>query len=137
MNVNKLLVIIAACAEIAMGIFHFIWIPKAELASVTPEMKSLYMLLSFSLGLLLVFAGFVSLLTFKLYDTNTKYFNGINRLQALLWSGRLYLESILPVSLPIYFVKQPSSYIQYAAFALAVMFLLSTFYKKKEKEIQK
>lgn len=137
MNINKLLVILASAAEIGMGIFHFIWTPKSELALINPEVKNLYLLLSFSIGILLIFAGLVSLTTLKLYDTNIKYFNTVNRLQTLLWSGRVYLETILPVSVPIYSINHPSSYIMYAAFITAVMFLLSTFYKKNEQNLEK
>lgn len=138
MQTNKLLVIIASVIEICLGLTHFVTLNSVVISggynALSPDALSMFKLAMLCVGLLLVFAGVISLATLKLYDDNRKYFVGICRIQFLLWAGRFYLETLFPIKVAMPMMNQPTQYVQVAAFALCVLFIVASFYKKRDLE---
>jgi hypothetical protein len=138
MQVNKLLAGAAGAIEICLGVVHFIsvngLVNSGGFAMLSPNSLNLFKLAMLCTGLLLIFAGVISLATLKLYDENRKYFVAICRIQFLLWALRFYLEGQFPVKVPMLFINEPTQLINLVAFILCLLFLIASFYKKKELE---
>ncbi len=135
MQVNKLLAATAGTIEICLGLMHFVSLSGVINAGafnmLSPNSLNLFKLAMLCTGLLLIFAGAISLATLNLYDKNKKYFVGICRIQFLLWAFRFYLEGQFPVKIPMLMINEPTQLINIAAFALSLLFLIASFYKKK------
>lgn len=108
----RALMIAAGVLEIAMGLAHF-GMPRALQSSfafgaLPPVELGFVVLCVFALGILLVGFGCVTLLMATRRRVADSLLLGYCAIKALLFSGRVWLEVLIPVQVPLWGIHRPS-----------------------------
>jgi len=121
------LLCIGGIIELAIAGLHFLWpfdlVETGEYAVLTGQYRDLLLLSSLAIGLCLLVFGALSIYFSRRLFTGEKSALIYSTSQAILWGGRATGELIFPVSVPIYFIENPTIFVLPLSFLLCLMFL--------------
>ena len=125
---------IGGIIEILIAIFHFVWpvklINTGEFSGLSGDYSDLVILSSLSIGLCLFIFGILSIYFSRRLLKEEKTALVYSTSQAVLWGVRGIFEAIFPVSVPIYFMENPTIYILSLSFLLSLLFLTPLLMKE-------
>ena len=122
-------------AELVIAAIHFL-MPlsidrSARIAGVSAEYRSFISLATYAVGICMVAFGVLSIYFSRRtsQDGHTWWIFSLS--QGSLWVVRVFLELILPIRIPLFFLSDPTVVILPAAIVIALLFMLPTFGNRK------
>jgi hypothetical protein len=110
---NKWLLQIAGTIEVIIGAAHFgmpyFAFQLPGFSQLNPEASNFVSLCILAVGLLLVAIGLITVLVASTLAASNRALLVFLVIKASLWSGRIVLEILYPVSIPLFFIKNPST----------------------------
>ena len=98
--------------ELILGAIHFVmpwFVLRAQgIGALNPPERNFVILCVVAVGLLLIALGLITILLVRGASLNNTAWTLFLTIKALLWSGRVFLELLLPVSISMFFISQPS-----------------------------
>ena len=131
---------IGGTVELLIAILHFIWpfelIETGVYSMLTGHYRGLFLLSSISIGLCLSIFGILSIYFSRRLMNGEKSALVYSASQAVLWGGRAIGELLFPVSVPMYFIGNPTVFVLPLSLLLSLVFLsplivLKTFEQDK------
>jgi len=118
---------------------HFTWpyafIQTEPFAGLPEPQKEFVLLVSIAIGLaMLIFGSLAIYFAFKIRIGEHSAL-AFTLSQAILWTGRLILEILYPVRLPLYFIEQPSSMVIILCLILILIFLVPVLLYRKHVQL--
>jgi hypothetical protein len=118
MNVRRLssiMLFFGGLMELAVGLLHFTWpfsfLQSPSFQGMDCSIRDLVLLTALAVGLCLSVFAFLSFYFSKQVKTEIKNVRIFCISQSVLWVVRLLFEILLPVTIPIYFIENPSTII--------------------------
>lgn len=111
----KKLLFVAGTIEIIMGVAHFLMpgliYKSAGFLYLNTVEANVVTLCIFSVGILLIAIGFISIVSDKMYDTSKELALNISIINLLLWSVRIIFEIMMPFKITILSIKNPTIFV--------------------------
>jgi len=125
-------------AELVIAAIHFL-MPlsidrSARIAGVPAEYRSFISLATSAVGICMVVFGVLSIYFSKRTSQDGRTWWIFSLSQGLLWAVRAFLELILPVRIPLFFLPDPTLVILSAAIGVALLFLIPSLGFQNELE---
>lgn len=139
LKLSKTLLFIGGILEFIVASFHFTWpyamIQTGPFAELPEANKAFIVLATLAIGLVMLVFGSLSIyfaFRIRMGEYSALVFS---LAQAILWTGRLILEILYPVRLPLYFIEQPSSMVIVLSLALILIFTAPLVLYRKNKQL--
>jgi len=125
---------IGGIIELLIAVLHFIWpfelIETGEYAMLSGQYRDLLFLSSISIGLCLCIFGILSIYFSRKLMNGEKSALVYGTSQAILWGGRSVGELLFPVSIPMYFIQNPTIFVLPLSLFLSLLFLAPLFIRR-------
>lgn len=126
---NKWILQIAGTMEVIIGIAHFgmpyFAFQSPGFSQLNPEASDFITLCILAIGILLVGFGLITTFTATVAADANKALQTYTLIKACLFGARIILEILYPVSIPLFLIATPSTWVMTLLIVVWVLFVVS------------